>query len=144
MAKKAAKKRSGKRRTDKRPRFKTLPQKAPPELVAALERIDDRWEAYHAAQPKVTDEGRRLLDRALAIRDGLIPPPWVKGKRGDGPQVRRAKILMKAVYPNDEWHSMMTKAVRAGCAETAEARGWRLPSADIFSIATGRRKRRPR
>jgi hypothetical protein len=52
MAKKAAKKRSGKRRTDKRPRFKTLPQKAPPELVAALERIDDRWEAYHAAQPR--------------------------------------------------------------------------------------------
>jgi hypothetical protein len=63
MAKKAARKRSRKRRADKRPRFKTLRQKAPPELVAALKQINDRWEAYWAARPKVTDEDLRRAEK---------------------------------------------------------------------------------
>jgi hypothetical protein len=82
---------------------------------------------------------------ALIVRMSEQPPPRTDNpKDEDGPQVRRAKILMGAVYRNGEWRSMMIKAVRDACAKEAQGRGWRLPSTDSFSIAMGRRRRKGR
>jgi hypothetical protein len=131
----------------KKPVARQLRSPAPSELVTALKQIDDKWAAYFAALPKGADVARHEIARQLAIRDGLVPPPWMKSdedKPQVQPQVQRARELMNAVYANGEWRTMMIKAVHAGCTEEARAREWRLPSPDSFSIAMGRRKRRPK
>jgi hypothetical protein len=84
--------------------------------------------------------GLRSIDRTTAIRDRLIPPPWMERRRKERPQIRLAKELIAATYSGGEWRTMRTVNIRHGCAPAAEARGVRLPSTDSFSRALGRRE----
>jgi len=58
------------------------------------------------------------------------------------PAVRRAKELMAAVFPNDEFRTMKVKVVWSACAPEAKIRQIPLPSPDSFSRAMGRRSRK--
>jgi hypothetical protein len=133
---KAKKKAKPKRRRSRsRRRFK-----APPGLVEGLQRLEREARTYHAKTATVSDEDRRLLDRQTAIRDRLVAPPWMKRQQQPAqPQVRFAEKLIEITYPEGEWRTMGTGAIRHGCAPAATAQGKRLPSRDSFARATGRR-----
>jgi hypothetical protein len=53
--------------------------KAPPELIEELRRLDrvaaEWWAPFNTPEMK---EGRREIDRTLAIRDGLVKPSWLR------------------------------------------------------------------
>jgi hypothetical protein len=138
MAKKAAKKSSSKRRAGKRqPRLK-----ASPELVEKLQEFEHEARTHYAEEATVSDEDRRLLDRQIAVRDGLVTPPWKKRQQPQkkkDTQVRFAKELLEIMYPQGEWQSMGTVVIRHGCGPAAKAAGKPLPSRDSFARATGRR-----
>lgn len=104
-----------------------------PQQLAELRRQEA---LLREARPKSLQEGRRLLDRALAAEVWGSRP-----RQEDGPQVRFAKELLAATFPRNEWRTMTIKVVRHVCASEAEARGRRLPSPDSFARAMGRRRR---
>jgi hypothetical protein len=116
---------------------------ASPELVKKFQQFEREAQAYWANSEGLA-QARATLDRMLAIRDGLIPPPWTtKRRQEDGPQVRLAKRLMGTKFPGGEWHKMGPRAVRHACEELAEAWSVKLPGADSFARAMGRRKADP-
>jgi hypothetical protein len=96
-------------------------------------------EAAAKAERELLDPIRRKLDHLNAVREGLVPPQWTQKKKQKRPQVRRAKELMGAVYPNGEWRTMKIRWVRKGCEAEAKKRQVPLPSADSFALAMGRR-----
>lgn len=101
------------------------------------------WDRLKAESERSRGLHERFAKRAAhraAVRDGLLPPPWMKPE--DGPQVRLAKELMQAVYPNGEWRTMLIRAVRKGCEQEAKRRQKKLPGVDSFSRATERRRRK--
>jgi hypothetical protein len=121
---------------------KQLRFKAPPALIKKLRQFERSAQTYWAAQPKISAEDRAALDHHLAIRDGLVPPPWMKRQRQRQrakQQVDFAKELLEIAYPKGEWRTMKTGAIRHGCALAAKAKGKPLPSRDSFARATGRR-----
>jgi ABC-type glutathione transport system ATPase component len=56
---------TGKRRSKFAAQAKRLRTKAPPELIAKLREFEARAQAYWDGLPKVSDEDRRELDRAM-------------------------------------------------------------------------------
>jgi hypothetical protein len=74
-----------------------------------LEREKAEFKAREAEFARMAEAGKRI-NRYNAISDGLVPPPWIaKGPKrsDDGPQVRFAKKLMKACFPNGEWSEVL-------------------------------------
>src|SRR5215813_14050460 len=99
---------------------KKAPRKPPKNFGRQLVYPAPEFTKEELAWYKVLAEGRKEIDRLLAIREGLVSPPWMKRRQEDeGPQVRFAKELMKAIYFQDEWRTMTIKAVRNGCADEA-------------------------
>src|SRR5262249_14790396 len=111
---KAAKKRSRKRRAAKR----RLRSDGPAEYIPALKQTRSGAEAYWAVQPKTTDEGRRQINRAIAIRDGFVAPPWMKPKAKPG----SAAAWIDMICPRD-WRLMTAKQVHQKIEKEAERRG---------------------
>jgi hypothetical protein len=68
------------------------------------------WEQIRAEQAQA-DKARKIIARAIAIRDGLIPPPWMKKTKSKAPskgwQQDRALPIMRALWPP---HGMPPKA----------------------------------
>ena len=116
----------------------------PPFVIRPLKPITVSAEQWAEMRRRAAEwqRGRRSIDRAAAIRDGLIRPPWMEKRRRqeEGSRVRLAKELIAVAYPGGEWRTMRIVDVRHGCAPAAEARGMRLPSWDSFSRAMGRRE----
>src|SRR6267142_2159739 len=79
-----------------------------PESVAELPEIitvpipPELWEQIRAEQAQA-DKARKIIARAIAIRDGLIPPPWMKKTKSKSPsegwQERLALPIMRALWP---------------------------------------------
>ncbi|MCD9821618.1 hypothetical protein [Bradyrhizobium japonicum] len=79
----------------------------PPEQRAAFQRMM----AEKLEQAARLDKAGKVIDRANAIRDGLIPPPWaeqllkpasIKTKtKKEGPKERRVKTLARGIWPPD-------------------------------------------
>jgi hypothetical protein len=114
----------------------------PPSFVIRSEQPVRLCKQAAEKQAAEWQRGLRSIDRADAIRDGLIRPPWMEKRRRqeEGSRVRLAKELIAVAYPGGEWRTMRIVDVRHGCAPAAEARGMRLPSWDSFSRAMGRRE----
>jgi len=105
------------------------PPKKPPEcssrqLVYPAPEFTKEELAWH----KVLAEGRKEIDRHLAIRDWLIPPPWTKRaeRKAADPQKKSkpgtAAAWINELHPND-WHlmsagQMYREAAERGCTLT--------------------------
>src|SRR5262249_28446617 len=125
---------------------KKAPRKPPKNFGRQLIYPAPEFTKEELAWYKVLAEGRKEIDRLLAIRDGIIPPPWKKEaavtqrkKDRDKPAVRLARELIAAAYPKESWRALKPVTVRKGCERAADARGKALPGRDSFARAMGRR-----
>jgi hypothetical protein len=121
---------------------------APPEIAEAVRSFARLWPDGPPTKAEIqkaqrnSDEASKRILRAIAIRDGLVRPPWMDNpKDADGPKVRLAKELMDAAFPQGEWRQMGVRAVRKGCEQEAKTRRVQLPSSDSFSRAMGHRRK---
>jgi hypothetical protein len=64
--------------------------KITPKLTKAQQAQVNEWLAREAAAASERERWRRAIDRANAIRDGLIPPPWAE------------KLLLKEPTPQSK------------------------------------------
>jgi hypothetical protein len=118
---------------------------APPETVRFFARLWPDGPPTKAEIQKAqrnSDEASKRILRTIAIRDGLVRPPWMDSPKDiDGPMVRLAKELMDAAFPQGAWRQMGVRAVRKGCEPEAKKRHVQLPSPDSFSRAMGHRRK---
>jgi hypothetical protein len=94
--------------------------------LAKLRKGIPPWDPEKAQ--KQAEEARKFgerIDRAIAIRDNLIPPPWMnKPKEKDGPAIARARAALLAVYPNGRVPpDHLTKMIRGKINDELERRG---------------------
>jgi hypothetical protein len=85
----------------------------------------------------------RKIDRAIAIRDNLIAPPWMDEQRHHGgQQIGRVREILRVLYPPKGLvpDHTTTKTVEASVRVEFEKRGWKpVASYDTVARALGRR-----
>jgi hypothetical protein len=97
---------TGKRRNKFAAQAKRLRTKAPPELIAKLREFEVQAQAYWDGLPKVSDEVRRELDRAMAPQvprrevQARAPQPQAKSKETASSWVFKAVKLYPKPEPN--------------------------------------------
>jgi hypothetical protein len=103
------------------------------------------WEVVAADYPQIGDPPPEWREPPSGpAEEAPIPQPIItsppSSEKKDGPQVRYARELMTAKYPEGEWRTMSIVTVRKGCEKAAETGKRPLPSADSFARAMGRQK----
>ena len=114
----------------------TAEQRAAAEKIVV--RLDYTPEQLAATRRQMADrlrEGAEMdriserLDRAQAIRDGLIPPPWAGKPPTDKEPLKaieRAKVVLHDLYPTKAKMPNSLKAATQAVNDECQKRGWQL------------------
>jgi hypothetical protein len=115
-----------------------------PETGTTTIPIPESWDIPTAIeQQNFQKEFGRKIDRAIAIRDGLIAPPWIEQRGGGGQQIGRVREMLRVIYPPKGLVPAHTsiKTVHANIRAEFEKRGWKpIASSDTVARALGRRR----
>jgi hypothetical protein len=96
-------------------------------------------------------EARRTIDRANAVREGLIPPPWAakQGKTGRSKgesDVDRLNAWLAELYAHDEWQFLPATTVHrditARAQELTIRSGKRVPGLSYTAVREGLKEKR--
>lgn len=120
------------------------PREIPEARSLILPRLSADERARIQKQQAELAKARGAIDRTNAIRDGLIPPPWVKKpkQKDDGRQIQRIKEALPRAYPPEgnvpDGHT--NKQVQQRLAPWFDQMGWKLAGVDSIARVRGRRR----
>jgi len=100
----------------------------PKETADALKRLHADWKAAEPAAKATRELHERVgrkLDYVAKVRDGLLPPPWMKRQpaASDNLKPGSAAAWIAELYPHGEWRLLPVKGIHQAIEREAKRRG---------------------